>query len=44
MFDLNTLANIVVVGFFVGVFFVALPAAVWLLIKYIEFLSWAGGL
>ena len=43
MFDLGTLANIVVVGFFV-VGFSTLAAAVWLLIKYLQFLGWAGGL
>lgn len=44
MFDQKTLAIITKVVALVAVLFIVIPAAIWLLIKYLQFLGWAGGL
>ena len=44
MFDQKTLAIITKVGVIAAILFVAVPAVIWASIKFIKYLSWAGGL
>ena len=44
MISEDTLAILTKIGVLIAALFVLVPAAVWLLVKYIEFLSWAGNL
>lgn len=44
MISEDTLATLTKIGIVAGVLFVLLPAAIWVLVKYVEFLVWAGNL
>lgn len=44
MFNEDTLVIITKVAIIAAILFVAVPGAIWLAIKYIEFISWVGGL
>ena len=44
MIDEKTLAIFTKVGILGAVLFAVIPAAIWVFIKYVQFLSWAGGL
>lgn len=44
MFDQKTLSIITKVGIVAAILFVAVPVVIWMAIKYLQFLGWAGGL
>lgn len=44
MIDEEILAAIVTVGLVAAIVLVLIPGAIWLVVKYIEFLTWAGNL
>lgn len=44
MISEDTLATLTKIGIVAAVLFVLLPAAIWVLVKYVEFLVWAGNL
>lgn len=44
MISESTLAVAVCVVLVAAVFFIAVPGAIWMLIKYLEFLQWAANL
>lgn len=44
MISESTLAVAVRVALVGAVLFIAVPGAIWLAIKYVEFISWVGGL
>ena len=44
MINEDTLAVVTKVAAFLAGIFIVIPGAVWLLIKYIQFLAWAGNL
>jgi len=44
MISEDALAVVTKVGLVAAVLFVVIPAAIWLVIKYFEFIAWVGGL